>query len=774
MRHCVYETSHPLDPSRGREYWKTHLSVSAHCTSSTTDDSSIETISAFSQESNQYVLLSTAIIEVYNPMNNKSEKLTGDIPKVPVDVQNLKIPKDIVLADPKFNEPAPVDMLIGADLFWDIIVGEQRPLGPKNPKLQNSKLGWIIAGPINFPISKQNIQCNHATISNNELHDILTKFWEIESVPPKRILSPEDTACENHFLNNTFRLDNGRFCVRLPLKESPDCLGDSYSQAKKRLLNLEKRFRKNPTLKSQYVEFIREYSELGHLSVSPISIPNPSYFLSHHAVFKEDSESTKIRVVFDGSAPTASGYSLNDILMVGPNLQNSLFSILVRSRQYKYLLTGDIAKMYRQVAVSPEDCDLQLILWREDESHPIQTLRLGTVTYGTASASYLSTRCLWQVGEECGDKLIKTIIQNDFLVDDVITGSDSESQLIYIQKALTNTLNSACFPLRKFKTNLPELFHNIVEINTKDKLTLSESSSTLGLGWDPKDDSFHIPVRINSNNSNELITKRFITSQSFKIFDPLGLISPCIIQTKILIQNLWCEGIDWDQPVPDDLKEKWYEISKNLPLLADLRIPRKVICDSPKFIELHSFCDASQVAYGACIYMRSLNKDNEVTVRLLCSKSKVAPVKPTTIPRLELCAAVLAANLWHFLIGRPLNALPTPAHDDCKATHLQRYARLQQIRRDFWNRWRREYISELQLRTKWKSNTSKLNIGDLVLLHEENVPPLNWRLGRVVRLFRGPDDIPRVADVNTSRGCVRRSLVRLCPLPSPEDLKVEA
>ncbi|XP_047027916.1 uncharacterized protein LOC124635998 [Helicoverpa zea] len=549
--------------------------------------------------------------------------LTGDIPKVPVDVQNLKIPKDIVLADPKFNEPAPVDMLIGADLFWDIIVGEQRPLG-------------------------------------------------------------------------------------------------------------------------------------------------------HHAVFKEDSESTKIRVVFDGSAPTASGYSLNDILMVGPNLQNSLFSILIRSRQYKYLLTGDIAKMYRQVAVSPEDCDLQLILWREDETHPIETLRLGTVTYGTASASYLSTRCLWQVGEECGDKLIKTIIQNDFLVDDVITGSDSECQLIYIQKALTNTLNSACFPLRKFKTNLPELFHNIVEINTKDKLTLSESSSTLGLGWDPKDDSFHIPVRINSNNSNELITKRFITSQSFKIFDPLGLISPCIIQTKILIQNLWCEGIDWDQPVPDDLKEKWYEISKNLPLLADLRIPRKVICDSPKFIELHSFCDASQVAYGACIYMRSLNKDNEVTVRLLCSKSKVAPVKPTTIPRLELCAAVLAANLWHFLIGRPLNALPTPAHDDCKATHVQRYARLQQIRRDFWNRWRREYISELQLRTKWKSNTSKLNIGDLVLLHEENVPPLNWRLGRVVRLFRGPDDIPRVADVNTSRGCVRRSLVRLCPLPSPEDLKVEA
>lgn len=1315
-------------------------SVSAHCTSGTTDDSNIETVAAFSRQKNQYVLLSTAIVEVYNSINNKSEKvralldsgsqssfitkalqqklglkcntinplnvigignnkcdkvietcntylksiqgtyqinlscyilhqLTGDIPKVPVDIHNLKIPKDIVLADPKFNEPAPVDMLIGADVFWDILVGEQRSLGPNNPKLQNSKLGWIIAGPINSQNFIHNTQCNHATISNNELHDMLTRFWEIESLPQRRILSPNEIACENHFLNNTFRLSNGRFCVRLPLKESPNCLGDSYNQAKKRLLNLEKRFRKNPTLKSQYVEFIREYSELGHLSESPISIPNPSYFLGHHAVFKEDSESTKIRVVFDGSAPTASGYSLNDILMIGPNLQNSLFSILVRARQYKYILTGDIAKMYRQIAVAQEDCNLQLILWREDESHPIQTLRLGTVTYGTASASYLSTKCLWQVGEECDDELIKTIIQNDFLVDDVITGSDSESQLIYIQKALTTILNSACFPLRKFKTNLPELFHNIVEINTKDKLTLSESSNTLGLGWDPENDTFHIPVKIKSINSNDLITKRFITSQSFKIFDPLGLISPCIIQAKILIQKLWRKDIDWDQPVPDDLKENWYEISKNLPLLAKLHISRKVICDSPKFIELHSFCDASQVAYGACIYMRSLNENNEATVRLLCSKSKVAPVKPTTIPRLELCAALLAANLcksvtdslrvtpskithwcdsnvvlcwinndpsklktfvanrtseildltdrkswryvptdanpadlisrgvnacqlhdntmwwqgpsylysdesqwpilnpnkssdlleikahyinlpessfdfkdfsnftklqrvfayilrflhnskqsnkhnklsgfltvnelnnafnficrvvqkqsfsseykillankllsskskllslspffdstaqlirvggrldnsdysfnkkhpvlldsshyvtklyfirehikhlhagpqlllaivresvwpingrklarrvvnqcftcvrvrgqalnpkmgnlpahrisidypfksvgvdyagpffilnrkgrgaklskcylclficlrfkcvhlepvsdltkesfimtlrrfvarrglpaeicsdngrnfvaaakeishflknnsqslsefatgegikfsfipaysphfggiWeagvkaakyhikrvmgnthltfeelctlfaqveavlnsrplcpmssspddflslspgHFLIGRPLNALPTPALDDCKATHLQRYARLEQIRRDFWNRWRREYISELQLRTKWKSNTTRLNIGDLVLLHEENVPPLSWRLGRVVQLFPGPDGIPRVADVRTSRGHVRRSLIRLCPLPTSDclssDFKVEA
>lgn len=94
-------------------------------------------------------------------------------------------------------------------------------------------------------------------------------------------------------------------------------------------------------LKIQYSEFIKEYAELGHLSRSD-GILVPSYYLCHHAVLKQESESTKLRVVFDGSAASTSGYSLNHLLMVGPNLQNSLFSILVRARQYKYLLTGDI------------------------------------------------------------------------------------------------------------------------------------------------------------------------------------------------------------------------------------------------------------------------------------------------------------------------------------------------------------------------------------------------------------------------------------------------
>lgn len=158
-------------------------------------------------------------------------------------------------------------------------------------------------------------------------------------------------------------------------------------------------------------------------------------------------------------------------------------------------------------------------------------LRLNTVTYGTSSASFLSTRCLWQLGEEQEDVLIKTIIQRDFYVDDLITGSDDELQLRYNKSSVTEALRHGCFNLRKFKCNLLSIFENDFE-NTQENLMISESSSTLGLGWNPLNDTLHFPYENISINDN--ITKRSILSNSFKIFDPLGLLSPCIIQPKLI------------------------------------------------------------------------------------------------------------------------------------------------------------------------------------------------------------------------------------------------
>ncbi|XP_041987938.1 uncharacterized protein LOC121739506 [Aricia agestis] len=133
---------------------------------------------------------------------------------------------------------------------------------------------------------------------------------------------------------------------------------------------------------------------------------------------------------------------------------------------------------------------------------------------------------------------------------------------------------------------------------------------------------------------------------------------------------------------------------------------------------------------------------------------------------------LLPLSPGHFLIGRPLTALPpAPSLDDAgNNNEKKRYKHLQRLRQHFWQRWQKEYLSELQQRSKWRQNTDRLAIGDMVLLAEDNLPPLCWRLGRVVRLFPGPDAISRVAEVTTARGCVRRALTRLCPLPKAEDL----
>lgn len=578
-------------------------------------------------------------------------QLTGAIPKRAIDISQLKIPGNIQLADPNFNQPSAIDVLIGADLFWDLLGCDQLALGHNMPKLRSSKLGWLIAGPIPPCVrnrsSPKNIRC-HVSISdsdecnNSNLNSQLTKFWELEQVPDKQYFSKIEQACEEHFYRNTYRLESGRFCVRLPLFETPDCLGDSYAMAKKRLLWLEKRFRKNPELKLQYSNFIQEYFELGHLEECPTINPVPSYFLCHHAVFKQNSETTKTRVVFDGSARTSSGFSLNDLQMVGPNVQDSIFSILIRARQYKYILTADIEKFFRMVSLDERDRNLQLILWRSDESNPIKTLRLKTVTYGLASATYLSTKCLSVLAEDCNDELIANIIKHDHYVDDLVTGSNNESELLYIQRKVSDILGSGGFKLRKFRSNLPSILSSSV-IDQNTKVSLSESTNTLGLDWNPKTDTLHISIEI--PNNNDVVTKRSILSASFKIFDPLGILSPCVIIPKMLLQTLWLNKKDWDEPVGSDALESWNKFINNLHFLSGLQIPRLTLCEAPSYIEIHTFSDASQVAYGACVYLKSQNLAGNVKVNLLCAKSKVAPLKPTTIPRLELCAALLAAKL---------------------------------------------------------------------------------------------------------------------------------
>lgn len=569
--------------------------------------------------------------------------ITGNLPTIEINPQEINMPTNIKLADSRFFKPSSIDVLLGSDVFWSVIMPNQIKLGTNMPTLQESQLGWLVAGPVGFAKCIKNISCNFSHVS--DLDKSLKKFWEIEELPTEtKTLSLEEQFCENNFLENTTRLSNGRFCVMMPLKEPESNLGDSFYIAKNRLLNLENKLNKNLQLKQSYCDFIKEYRTLGHLS--EIARPAFGCYLPHHCVIRDKSETTKLRVVFDASAKTSSGKSLNQIQGIGAVVQSDLLSILLRFRGHRFILLGDIEKMYRQVALSPSQRHLQLILWR-NESNDIIVLQLNTVTYGMASAPFLGTRSLLQLSRECPDEKIATIIQSDFYMDDLNTGAETEAEIQYIYNEVKNVLDSACFPLRKIRTNCSQALLNNSN-SSQDLIDLTKESSVLGLRYDPKYDIIQFSANIPPPPQ---ITKRSVISTICKIFDPLGLICACIIKAKIFLQHLWIAKLSWEEPIPQNLLHVWSNFINNLHFISNIKINRNVLCESPRSIELHCFVDASMHAYAGCIYLRSIGRDGRVTVRLLCAKARVTPVKPTTIPRLELLGALLGARLCNKVIN---------------------------------------------------------------------------------------------------------------------------
>ena len=276
------------------------------------------------------------------------DKIIDYIPNDYFSIESWNIPKTIKLADPTFNIPSNVDILIGSNTFWEILGNNKIILNKNLPQLRDTRLGWIVSGEINTNAS-QGI-CSLTYNENLEICRLVEKFWEIENgQTEKRQWSEEERMCEHLFLKTTKRLPDGRFIVHLPFKENPSILGESRNLALKRFYYLEKKLQLNEKLREMYTNCLEEYITLGHMTEVTITSDQNVYYIPHHAVFKEDSTTTKLRTVFDASMKASNNKSLNDILMVGPVVQSLLIAILLRFRTYKYVFTADITKMYQQI-----------------------------------------------------------------------------------------------------------------------------------------------------------------------------------------------------------------------------------------------------------------------------------------------------------------------------------------------------------------------------------------------------------------------------------------
>lgn len=574
--------------------------------------------------------------------------ICGYIPAVNIDKDAFKVPTNIPLADPRFYESAKIDILLGSDCFWQILDREQISLGKHLPCIQNTKFGWTVAGPYAISSTYDQIQCNFSKVSNEDLLQQLARFWEVEQGPSKKSLSEEELSCESHFIENTKRSADVRFIVEIPLKESVSLLGESRDIAVSRFLSLEKRLQTNPMMYSMYKDFMEEYLSLGHMSRSQhVDASCVSYYLPHHGVLKQDSLTTKLRVVFNASMPTSSGYSLNDLQMVGPIIQQDLFSILVRFRKYKYVISADVEKMYWQVSINPSQRCLQKIVWRSSPTEPLQEFELNTVTYGTASAPYLAIRCLYQLGLDCAEShpLVSKIICNDFYVDDLLSGTDDLDEAKYLCRTLSQIVSQGCFKLRKWISNNKDIFVGMQDNDIHPKLHQlgsKENTKTLGIMWNCQEDV--LMYRISKSDQSQP-TKRSVLSETAQVFDPLGVLSPVTIIAKIYLRRLWELKLSWDEVLPINLQATWTEFRSDLYKLNWLKVPRNAFHSNYTNLELHAFSDASNQAYGGCIYVRATHETGNVSVILLCAKSRVSPIKPLTIPKLELCGVVTVAKL---------------------------------------------------------------------------------------------------------------------------------
>ncbi|XP_076247789.1 uncharacterized protein LOC143187453 [Calliopsis andreniformis] len=573
--------------------------------------------------------------------------LTGLLPSRQVDRSNMQVPRNIKLADPEFHKPGKIDALLGNTLFFKLLSIGQIRLSNSAVILQKTLLGWIVTGESNIqPKYRTPTLVNSFHIATS-LDKTLNKFWEVESFVDKQFLSAEERAAEELFKQSTVRDTDGRYCVRLPFNERKQLLGNSREVALKRFYALERKLHLNKGLLDSYSEFLKEYEQLGHMTQVSVKETSKGFYLPHHAVVKESSETTKVRVVFDASAKSSTGVSLNETLLIGPNLQDTLYKLLLRFRSYSYVLTADIEKMFRQVKVHAEDRSYQRILWRNSQDQPVKTYELNTVTYGTASAPFLAVRCLQQLANDEQNKFPRAaaIFKRDFYMDDLLTGAATRDLALKIRDEAIALARVGGFNLRQWTSNDAELIKDLDTSNHERTLSLDidETRKALGICWKPRIDEILYTIKSSENNSRS--TKRTILSQIAQLFDPLGLLGPVIVRAKIIMQELWKANINWDDSVPQAILTMWLEFRKELPHLNKFSIPRKTVIDDPVTVQLHGFADASEAAYGACIYLRSVNKQGSCKVSLLCAKSRVAPVKSISLPRLELCAAKLLANL---------------------------------------------------------------------------------------------------------------------------------
>ncbi|XP_065368859.1 uncharacterized protein LOC135961295 [Calliphora vicina] len=573
-------------------------------------------------------------------------RVTGNVPTHSFrPSSNVELP-NLSYADPKFYESGEIDLLLGGDLYPLILRGGVQHGIFESLVAQETIFGWIVTGPTPSNVSPRSVRMSYMT--KVSIDDQLTKFWELEEVSRRIVLSEEDKKCEEIYSSTTTRNSEGRYIVSLPFKSNFVSLGPNRHIALSQYLRTEKALMRNPEFKAQYDEVLKEYLALGHMKKIKNQESSPSYYLPHHGVFKPESTTTKLRVVFNASSRSSNGKSLNDLLYTGPILQTDLVTLILKWRFFQYVFNADISKMYRQILLKPEHRPFQKIVFRSSETNQIEDFQLKTVTFGLNCAPYLALRTILQLAddEEQRFPLGSQILRESMYVDDALVGTHTISDALAARDQLIGILLTAGFDLRKWTSNSKQILKNLPQehLLNSEFLSLDDKSTTktLGIHWNAMDDVFYFTTE--KIMRKQAYTKREVLSIIARLFDPAGWLAPVVITAKILMQQMWLDKIEWDDAIKPMALKKWQDFILRYNDIDSIKLPRWIQYFPGCQIEFHGFCDSSELAYASTIYVR-IEIGNKTWTNLLVCKTKVAPVRKPSLPRLELCGAVLLAKL---------------------------------------------------------------------------------------------------------------------------------
>ncbi|KAI8433726.1 hypothetical protein MSG28_015714 [Choristoneura fumiferana] len=456
------------------------------------------------------------------------------------------------------------------------------------------------------------------------------------------------------------------------------------------------------------------------------------------------------------------------------------------NRQYKFVACADVEKMFRQVLIQPDQRSLQLIFWRETPADPLHVYQLNTVTYGTASAPYLSMRCVRQLAQECGDDVIARVINQDVKHRFTVLLFEYEhKRLLHAgPQLLLSTMRECWWPLGARNLARNVVRQCVICTRFKPKL-LSPIMGNLpcerlepGFPFIRTGVDYAGPMYIlNRKGKGAQLIKSYVCLFVCMITRAihLELVTSLSTDDYLLALKRFISRRGKPQVIFSDNAKNFVGADKDLPTF--LNKYSKDIVDSASndgikfsFIPPYSphFGGLWESGVRNCKFhlkrvvgnARLTYEEFSTVLTQIEAVLNSRPLSPMSSDPNDLSPLTPA----HFLIGRPLTS---PASNDLtteQTTSLPRYARIEQLRQHFWQRWSKEYISELQLRTKWKTKKDDIILDSLVLIKDDNLPPLKWRLGRVTRLFPGNDGVSRVADIRTATGTVRRAFSKICPL----------